>query len=164
MSNESAPADVKTGDPLLAAFFNEIGIISQLSGTMLDRALPDGMTRSQFTVLNHFVRLGGPRSLVELARSFQVTKGAMTNTTTKLRAKGLISISPDPKDGRGKLVDITEAGRAKREQCIAELSTTFASMREAFPPQVIGPLMEPMTRIRKWLDEHRDLKPGELPD
>ena len=153
----AAPAQGAQTDPLLAAFFNEIGIIAQLSGTAFDRVLPEGLTRSQFAVLNHFVRLGGPRSLVDLARSFQVTKGAMTNTTAKLAAKGLIIVSPDPADGRAKLVDITEEGRAMRERCIATLATVFGKMREAFPPEEIGPLMEPLTRIRRWLDEHRDI-------
>lgn len=144
-------------DPPLFAFFTEIGIIAQLSGALFDRVLPDGMTRSQFSLLNHLVRLGGPRSLVDLARSFQVTKGAMTNTTTKLAAKGLIRIAPDPRDGRGKLVDITDAGQAMRQRCLDSLSPLVSVMREGLPPEEIGPMIEPLQRVRRWLDDHRDI-------
>ena len=44
-------------------FFNEIGIIAQLSGNKLERVLPEGMSLAQFTVLNHFCRLGGAWSV-----------------------------------------------------------------------------------------------------
>src|SRR3712207_5255456 len=54
-------------DPLAFRVFNEIGIIEQLSRTMFERVMPDGLTVPQFSVLNHFVRLGGERSPAQLA-------------------------------------------------------------------------------------------------
>lgn len=50
----------KPPPPSAMAFrvLNEIGIISQLATTAFERAMPQGMTLAQFTVLNHFVRLG----------------------------------------------------------------------------------------------------------
>ena len=32
--------------------------------------LPEGMSRAQFALLNHLIRLGGDHSLVDLARAF----------------------------------------------------------------------------------------------
>ncbi|MEQ1783915.1 MAG: helix-turn-helix domain-containing protein, partial [Hyphomonadaceae bacterium] len=84
--------------------FTEIGIINQLSSNRLERELPDGMSLAQFGVLNHFVRLGGQWAPTRLARAFQVTKGAMTNTLQRLEAQGLVKVVPDPKDARAKLV------------------------------------------------------------
>ena len=97
-------------DPLVFRFFNEIGIIEQLSRARFERGLPHGLTLSQFKVLNHFARLGGERSPLSLARSFQVTKGAVTNAVQKLEGKGFVATRPDPDDGRGKLVYLTDAG------------------------------------------------------
>ena len=74
--------------------FNEIGIISQLSSNRLERVLPEGMSVAQFSVLNHLVRLGGSWAPSRLARAFQVTKGAMTNTLQRLEAQGLIRSRP----------------------------------------------------------------------
>lgn len=144
-------------DPALFVFFNEIGIIAQLSGTAFERSMPAGMTRSQFSLLNHLERLGGPRSLAALARSFQVTKGAMTNTTQKLVEKGLISVRPDPEDGRGKLVDITGAGRAMRRACIDGLGPWLAALAADIPPARLAALTEDLSTVRRWLDDHRDL-------
>ena len=65
--SENAP-----DDPLVFAFFNEIGIIEQLARNAFERVMPDGLRLPHFSVLNHFVRLGGERSPGELARAFQV--------------------------------------------------------------------------------------------
>ena len=46
-------------DPPIFRFFTEIGVIEQLTRAKLERVLPDGMKISQFTVLNHLVRLPG---------------------------------------------------------------------------------------------------------
>ncbi|MCY0154387.1 hypothetical protein OEG86_21580 [Hoeflea alexandrii] len=42
----------------LFGFFNEIGIISQLSGHAFEKAMPEGMTLAQFSVLNHLCLAG----------------------------------------------------------------------------------------------------------
>ncbi len=97
-------------DPVAFDFFTEIGIIAQLSQSRLQQALPGGLKLSHFTVLNHFARRGGEQSPAELARAFQVTKGAMTNTVQRLAARGLVAVRPDPRDGRAKLVSPTPAG------------------------------------------------------
>ena len=41
--------------------FNEIGIIGQLSRTLLEARLPPGFVMAQFSVLNHLVRVGDGR-------------------------------------------------------------------------------------------------------
>ena len=76
-----------TKDPISFRFFTEIGIIEQLARNRLERGLPDGLKISQFSVLNHLVRLGGEWSPARLARAFQVTKGAMTNTLQRLEKR-----------------------------------------------------------------------------
>ncbi|HNK68572.1 MAG TPA: helix-turn-helix domain-containing protein, partial [Flavobacteriales bacterium] len=43
-----------------------------------------GMELSHFSVLNHLARTGEERTPAQLARAFHVTRGAMTNTLTKL--------------------------------------------------------------------------------
>ncbi len=108
-------------DPLAFRIFNEIGIISQLSSAVMERVLPHGLTMSQFGVLNHFVHLGGERTPAGLAEAFQVTRGAMTNTLARLDKAGFVMMRPDPKDGRGKIVTITEAGRSMCEACLSVL-------------------------------------------
>ncbi|UQS25217.1 MarR family transcriptional regulator [Amycolatopsis thermalba] len=92
--------------------------------------LPAGQRRS-FTTLSvlHTLARRGPRRLTELTASEQVTQSAITQIVTKLERDGLVRREPDPSDGRGVLVRITEAGaavvdgrRAERQARLAELA------------------------------------------
>ena len=120
-------AAAREGPPLFSVF-TEIAIIEHLSRISLERALPDGLKTSHFSVLNHMVRIGDGQSPVALARAFQVNKGAMTNTLQKLETRGLVDVRPDPDDGRGKRVYLTDAGHETREVCIAVALRIFADL------------------------------------
>ena len=59
-------------DPTLALYFrllNEIGIIAQLSRTLLEARLPSGFVLAQFSVLNHLVRVSDGQTPLTLARA-----------------------------------------------------------------------------------------------
>lgn len=135
--------------------FNEIGIISQLSSNRLERLLPPGMSIAQFSLLNHLVRLGGAWAPSRLARAFQVSKGAMTNTLQRLEAKGLIRVAVDPDDARGKLVEITDAGRRMREKCIRATGAAMGDIVKLVPSDDVGAVLPFLEHLRKTLDENR---------
>lgn len=142
-------------DPALFAVFNEIGIIEQLSRNRFERRMPLDLTVAQFSILNHFVRLGGPRSPLSLARSFQVTKGAVTSLIAKLKDKGLVTVAPDPTDGRGKLVDITPAGRSARDACIAAIAPELADLSADLDDVDWARTLDDLRRLRRLLDASR---------
>lgn len=155
--DQNKPGDQdKPGELLEFRFFTEVGIIEQLARNALERVLPDGLTLSQFTVLNHFARRGGKESPVQLARAFQVTKGAMTNTVQKLEAKGFILVEPDAKDRRAKLVSITEAGLVARGEAILCLSPIVERARAALGNTPFAEALPHLERVRVWLDADRD--------
>lgn len=141
-------------DPVFRVL-NEVGIIAQLSTTMFERVMPAGMTLAQFTVLNHFARLGGTRRPSDLARAFQVSRGTMTSTLGKLEAKGLVSIIDDAQDGRGRIVAMTDAGAAMREACIGALGPMLAALREAPGEGVFAQALPLLATIRQELDRSR---------
>ena len=136
-------------------FLNEVGIIQQLANNKFERELPDGLTRSQFSVLNNFVRLGGIRSPAQLAAAFQVTRGAMTNTLQKLHARGCIEIRTNAADGRKKEVTITTKGRRLREQAIRATFPQIDKMRQALDVEDILSLLPVLQRVREYLDQNR---------
>lgn len=136
-------------------FFTEIAIIAQLSGTRLDRVLPEGMSRAQFGVLSHFVRLGGQWAPARLARAFQVTKGAMTNTLQRLEAQDYVKIIEDPKDARAKLVEITEAGKRAREQAVRATGANLGELVGVLPAAEVKAALPFLETVRKRLDESR---------
>lgn len=142
-------------DPIAFRFFTEIGIIEQLARNRLERGLPDGLKISQFGVLNHLVRLGGEWSPARLARAFQVTKGAMTNTLQRLEKRGLIRVQADPRDGRGKLVGLTEAGREMRLRCVESISPLLADLSTELSDKEFTSALPVLEKVRRYLDSHR---------
>ena len=138
-------------------FFNEIGIIDQLAGTILERALPAGMTRAQFAVLNHFVRLGhDERSPAQLASAFQVTRPTMTSTLARLAREGLVAIRDDPADGRAKLVSLTAQGRAARDAAMIAVGTVLPLLDGILDPGEVETILPILRRLRIALDAARD--------
>jgi DNA-binding MarR family transcriptional regulator len=141
-------------------FFNEIGIISQLSSNRMQRSLPHGLTQSQFSVLNWFVRVDEVATPTRLANAFQVTRGAMTNTLAKLSSKGFIAIEPDPASGRSKIITLTPAGRAARAAAITALGRDLTEFLEAFPPTRLNRVLPLLREARAFLDAAREQEEG----
>lgn len=137
------------------AFFNEIGIIAQLSRAMMEARLPDGVTLPHFTVLNHLVRLGDGRTPLAIATAFQVPKTSMTNTLSGLARRGLVEFRDNPDDGRSKQVWLTESGRAFRDKAIADLEPDLQVLCERVPEAQVMALVTPLAAIRRALDEMR---------
>jgi DNA-binding MarR family transcriptional regulator len=139
---------------------NEVGIVEQLSRNRFEAAMADGLKVPHFAVLNHLVRLGDGKSLKSLARAFQLSKGAMTNTVQRLAARGLVRVEADPADRRGKRVFLTAAGRARREAAIATLSPDLAALAAALGPAEAEVLRDGLEALRRLLDAMRDPPQG----
>jgi len=136
--------------------FNEIGIIEQLSRNMFEARLPPGFVLAQFSVLNHLVRVGDGRTPMAIAQAFQVPKTSMTHSLAVLERAGLIEIRKNPKDGRSKLVFITDAGRKFRLDAIASLAPDIERIAAAFPADKVMRLLPDLEMLRKFLDADRD--------
>ena len=106
---------------LAVALFSEILTADQLVRNRLSKVLPKGMEISHFSVLNHLAHSGDERSPAQLAKSFHVTRGAMTNTLGKLEWAGYVHIRPDWDDARRKMVAISPAGRQARDAALAAM-------------------------------------------
>jgi DNA-binding MarR family transcriptional regulator len=143
-------------DPPIFAFLNEVSILEHLARNRLERVLPEGLRASHFVVLNHLVRLGDGRSLARIARAVQVERPAMTNTIQKLEARSLVRVGPDPRDGRGKLVFLTETGRAAREAAVTAATGAIAPIAAGIPPAEFEAALPLLRRLRAALDAARD--------
>jgi DNA-binding MarR family transcriptional regulator len=145
----------KTRKQLLFQVLNEIGIIQQLATTEFNRRLPEGLHVSHFSVINHLCRLGDGRTPLRLARAFQVTKATMTNTLTRLSARGLIEIRDNPADGRSKLVFLTSKGRAFQKRAIAALEPVLELMDRNLDLEKIIQMRPTLQELREFLDSNR---------
>ncbi|WP_120499442.1 MarR family winged helix-turn-helix transcriptional regulator [Roseovarius sp. EL26] len=113
---------------LAVALFSEIMTNEQLIRSRLSRVLPKGMEISHFSVLNHLARAKDERSPAQLAKSFHVTRGAMTNTLSKLEWAGYIHVRPDWDDARRKKIAISPAGRQAREAALSAMAPMIGDL------------------------------------
>ncbi|MGI3169740.1 MarR family winged helix-turn-helix transcriptional regulator [Pseudooceanicola sp. C21-150M6] len=107
---------------LAIALFSEILTADQLVRNRLSKVMPKGMEISHFSVLNHLAHVGQERTPAQLAQTFHVTRGAMTNTLSRLEWSGYVHIRPDWEDARRKLVVISPAGRLARDATLQAVS------------------------------------------
>ena len=106
---------------LAVALFTELLACDQLARARLQKALPKGMELSQFSVLNHLSK-SGERTPAQLAATFSVTRGAMTNTIARAERAGWVHVRPDWDDARRKWVDVSPAGRAACDEALAAIA------------------------------------------
>ena len=139
------------------ALFNEIGIISQLSSTLFQQRLPDGVTVAQFSVLNHLTRVQDGQTPLKLASAFQVPKTSMTHSIAALERRGLVKTKANPDDGRSKRVWLTDAGKTFREKAIAALLPDLKRLAPQIDPDEVVKVLPHLVRIRQVLDEDRNV-------
>ena len=121
-------SEIAGSETLSIALFSEMFMAGQLARNTLSRALPKGMELRHFSVLNHLAHSSAPKSPAQLARAFHLTRGAMTNTLTKLEWAGHVHIHPDWDDARRKMVTISPAGRAARDAALQAITPIIADV------------------------------------
>lgn len=118
-------------DALAVALFSEVFTADQLARNVIARVLPKGMELSHFSVLNHLAHLNDERTPAQLADAFHVTRGAMTNTLSKLEWAGHVHIRPDWDDARRKFVSISPSGRSARDAALAAVAPVIGDVVRA---------------------------------
>lgn len=139
-------------DPLAATLFAEVFMVDQLARNLVSRALPKGMEISHFSVLNHLAHIGEERTPAQLAATFHVTRGAMTNTLSKLEWAGHIHIRPDWDDARRKFVSISPAGRQARDAALAAFMPVIADVVRALGPEKVRATLPILRELRAKLE------------
>lgn len=133
---------------LAITLFSEILTADQLLRNRLAKVMPKGMEISHFSVLNHLAHVADERTPAQLAQTFHVTRGAMTNTLSKLEWAGYIHVRPDWDDARRKMVGLSRAGRLARDTALEAISPMV--------DELIGEMGE--DKVRAVLPILRDLR------
>jgi DNA-binding MarR family transcriptional regulator len=149
-----------TGPTLLFDLFNEIAIIEQLTRTLLEKHLPAGLIAPHFAVLSHLLRRGDGATPIDMARAFQVPKTSMTHTLKGLEERGMVSLRPNPDDGRSKQVWLTQAGRSLRADTIVVLTPEMEAIAQALDLEKLQEIKPTLTALRSYLDAARNPTDG----
>lgn len=123
-------------------------MVDQLMRYKINRALPKGMELSQFMLLNYLATISEERRPSQLAKLFQLTRGAMTNTLSKLEGAGYVHMRPDWDDARRKCVVISSSGRKAREDGLKIINPVIEEMVD-----VVG-----IEKVREVLPIIRELR------
>ncbi|WP_371224775.1 MarR family winged helix-turn-helix transcriptional regulator [Roseovarius sp. 2305UL8-3] len=143
----------QNSNSLAVALFSEILTNEQLLRNRLGRVLPKGMEISHFSVLNHLARTGDEKSPAQLAKVFHVTRGAMTNTLSKLEWAGYVHIRPDWDDARRKMIAISPAGRQARDVALAAITPLISEMVSELGEEKVRATLPVMRKLRAKLGD-----------
>jgi len=137
----------------LITLLSEVGAIEQIARAKLDSALTGNLNVSNFALLNHFSRRKEEKTPFQLAKTFNVTKGAMTNTLNKLEKLGYIHIRPDWEDARKKLVSISQSGIDARNNAMKLIKPL---LKKIISSAIILNERELLTELRKFREKVED--------
>ena len=133
---------------LAIALFTEVMATDQLVRARLSKVLPKGMELSHFSVLNHLAWVVDERTPAQLAETFHLTRGAMTNTLSKLEWAGYVHIRPDWDDARRKFVAISPAGRQARDYAVGTVTPLINQMVEKVGSDQVRALLPVLRELR----------------
>ena len=138
-------------DATAISVLSEIIVLDQIARGRLAKVLPKGMELSHFSVLNHLAHVNDERSPAELARVFNVTRGAMTNTLNKLEAAGHVHIRPDWDDARRKFVSISKSGRLARDEALRSANPVLSELGKAVDADSLKSTLSVLRQMRRAL-------------
>ena len=89
-------------------------LMRRVAGIYDAQMAPTGLKGTQYSLLSHVLKLG-PLRAVDLAAAMKLEASTLSRNLRPLVDAGWIEVAPGP-DARSHLVQVTEAGRAKRAE------------------------------------------------
>lgn len=148
-------ADPRARMALTFGVLTEISILAQLSAAAFERQMP-GWQTAHFGVVQHLIRRGDGVTPMELARAFQQPKTTMTHTLQVLDRRGLIRMSPNPRDGRSKIIVLTDTGRVWHAEAMVQMAQNMEAMHAQLAPGTLNALLPHLQHLRTVMDTLRD--------
>ncbi|GAA1556469.1 MarR family transcriptional regulator [Brevibacterium picturae] len=101
-------------DTSMVALMGRISRIAQVVQARSDAVLAaQDITRGEFDVISLLARHGGTLSPTRVSSELIISGAGVTKRLKRLDSAGLIVRIPDPADGRGSLVQLTQEARTK---------------------------------------------------
>ncbi len=138
---------------LAVSLFSELLAVDQLARIKVAKVLPKKMELSHFLVLNHLAHSPAEKNPAQLAKSFHLTRGAMTNTLSKLEWAGWVHVRPDWDDARRKMVAISPAGRAARDAALAAIAPLISDAVSSVGNDKVRATLPVLRALRSKLSE-----------
>src|SRR5579884_2619321 len=139
------------------------GVVSRISaiGKNVSRAFEEtlarhGLNQGEYRLLIRLAsRDGEPMSAGELSRAQLLSSGAMTNRLDRLESAGLLRRVRDPRDRRGVLVELTDEGRARIDDAVAEQAQKEIDVLGVLSRAELCTLNKVMRKVLASLEQQR---------
>ncbi|GAA1135565.1 MarR family transcriptional regulator TamR [Kribbella jejuensis] len=115
-------------------------VLSGLLNETTRRVLRDlELTTAEFDVIVSLRRSGTPyrQKPSDLSRSLLLSTGGTSNVTNQLVRRGLVVREPDPADGRGTQIRLTDEGIALAEKAVKASSAAHHELWAGLPDEVV---------------------------
>ena len=137
---------------LAVPLVGEILALDQLVRNRLAKVLPKGMELSHFSVLNQLSHTKVERTPAQIAKSFRLTRGAITNTLNKLELSGYVHVRPDWEDARRKMVSISPAGIAARNNALIAVMPIINELAHEMGEERLKAIVPILRELRQKLE------------
>lgn len=110
-------------DPQVEGVVSRMSAIGKHLSRAFDQTLADyGLNHGEYRLLLRLATRAADNrmSAGDLSRALTLSSGAMTNRLDRLEAAGLVRRVADPRDRRGVLVELTDAGRRQIDSAVTE--------------------------------------------
>jgi DNA-binding MarR family transcriptional regulator len=110
-------------DPEVEGVVSRMSSIGKHLSRAFDQTLADyGLNHGEYRLLLRLATRSADNrmSAGDLSRALSLSSGAMTNRLDRLEAAGLIRRVADPRDRRGVLVELTDAGKGQIDAAVIE--------------------------------------------
>jgi DNA-binding MarR family transcriptional regulator len=104
------------------------------------RVLRDlGLTTAEFDVIVSLRRSGAPyrQKPSDLSRNLLLSSGGTSNVTNQLVRRGLVVREPDPDDGRGTQIRLTDDGKALAERAVRASAAAHHELWAGIPDETV---------------------------
>ena len=98
-----------------------------------------GLTTAEFDVLVSLRRAGSPYRMKpsDLSRNLLLSSGGTSNVTNQLVSRGLVVREPDPDDGRGTQIRLTEQGVEMAESAVQASAAAHDELWSDVPAETL---------------------------
>ncbi|GLW25405.1 MarR family winged helix-turn-helix transcriptional regulator [Microbispora triticiradicis] len=144
-------------DPRPMALFGRLTRADTLANGAIAATLrAHGLNRGEFDVLATLYRGGEEMSAGALAGALLLSPAATTNRLDRLQAAGLLARLPDPEDGRGVRVRLTDAGRDLLKRSVEDHVRGLESLLALLSPDEREQLSALLARLLHSMAALRD--------
>ncbi len=137
---------VNVNPPLLALLQRGVRWFSDELLERLAAAGVDNITPAHTNVLAYFDR-GTSLSIAELARRAGVTRQTMHRAVTQLVGEGLLTSTPGPGFPRSTLIELTTAGRQRRDTASSILRDLEQDLAGRLGTEALAELRKSLTHV-----------------